>query len=110
MDALIIKKPWVDYILSGQKCWEIRGCSTKKRGTIELIQSKSGLVVGKCELIDCVKLDLGAYRHSIDKHFIKDVEILPYKSTFAWVLANPIRYEKPRPYKHPNGAVIWVKL
>lgn len=110
MDALIIKKPWIDYILSGQKCWEIRGCSTKKRGIIELIQSKSGLVVGKCELIDCIKLDLNTYKNSINKHCIKDVDTLPYNSTFAWILSSPVKYENPRSYKHPNGAIIWVKL
>ena len=110
MDALIIKKPWIDYILSNSKIWEIRGCATKKRGIIELIQSKSGLVVGYCELIDCIKLNLEKYKNSIDKHCIKDVEALPYKSTYAWVLSNPVRYEKPKPYKHHNGAVIWVKL
>lgn len=110
MDALIIKKPWIDYILSGQKIWEIRGTSTKKRGKIELIQSKSGSVVGCCDLVDCIKLDLEMYINSIDKHCIGHAKVLPYKSTFAWVIANPIRYEKPKSYKHPNGAVIWVKL
>lgn len=110
MDALIIKKPWIDLILAGEKIWEIRGCPTKKRGKIELIQSGSGLVIGCCDLIDCIKLDLSIYKNSIDKHCIKYVEVFPYKSTFAWVIANPIRYEKPKPYKHPNGAVIWVKL
>lgn len=110
MDALIIKKPWIDLILSGKKVWEIRGCLTNKRGTIELIQSGSGLIIGCCELIDCIKLDLKVYKKAIDKHCIKNVETLPYKSTYAWVITNPVRYEKPKPYKHPNGAVIWVKL
>ena len=110
MDALIIKKPWIDYILDGEKIWEIRGCATKKRGKIELIQSKSGLVVGCCDLIDCLKLSLEDYKKSIDKHCIKNVDKLPYKSTFAWVVSNPLRYEAPRKYTHPNGAVIWVKL
>lgn len=110
MDALIIKNPWIDYILSGQKSWEIRGCSTKKQGTIELIQSKSGLVVGCCKIIDCIKLDLEIYKNSVDKHCINNIKKLPYKTTYAWVLSNPVKYEKPRPYKHPKGAVIWVKL
>lgn len=110
MDALIIKKHWIDLILTGEKVWEIRGCATKKRGIIELIQSKSGLVVGKCELVDCIKLDLNHYKNSKDKHCIDNVDKLPYKITYAWILSNAVRYEKPRPYKHPYGAVIWVKL
>lgn len=110
MDALIIKKPWIDYILSGQKTWEIRGSLTKKRGEIELIQSKSGLVVGCCEIVDCIKLDLPTFKNSFNKHCISNLEVLPYKSTYAWVITNAVRYENPRKYKHPNGAVIWVKL
>ena len=32
MKALVIKQPWVDYILNGKKTWEIRGSNTKIRG------------------------------------------------------------------------------
>ena len=40
MKALIVKKPWIDYILDGIKTWEIRGSKTNIRGKIELIQRK----------------------------------------------------------------------
>jgi hypothetical protein len=33
-----------------------------------------------------------------------------YRNTYAWVLKNPRRLKKTVPYKHPSGAVIWVKL
>ena len=110
MKALIIKKPWIDYILEGKKTWEIRGCNTKIRGQIELIQSGSGLVVGSCEIVDCKELNLEDYKNNIDKHNIQDVTTLPYKKTFAWVIVNAKRYESPRKYKHPQGAIIWVNL
>ena len=110
MKALIIKKPWIDYILNGSKIWEIRGSKTKIRGQIELIQSGSGLIVGSCEIIDCKELTLEDYKNNIDKHNIQDVYMLPYKRTFAWVLLNANRYKIPRKYKHPNGAIIWVNL
>jgi len=111
MKGLIIKKPWIDFILDGMKSWEIRGSNTKIRGEIELIQSGSGLVVGKVDLIDCKELSLSEYQSSSDKHQIYDgLDSLPYKRTFAWIIKNPIRYKKPRPYKHPNGAIIWVNL
>lgn len=83
MKALIIKKPWIDYILNGSKVWEIRGSKTNIRGQIELIQSGSGLVVGSCEIIDCKELTLEDYKNNIDKHNIQDVDMLPYKRTFA---------------------------
>lgn len=110
MKALIIKKPWIDYILDGKKTWEIRGCNTKTRGQIELIQSGSGLVVGSCELIDCKELTLEDYKNNVDKHNIHDIDSLPYKRTYAWIITNAKRYETPRQYKHPNGAIIWVNL
>lgn len=111
MNALIIRKPWIDLILDGKKTWEIRSSNTHIRGEIELIQSSSGLVIGKCELVDSIQLDLKTYQSSSDKHCImEELDKLPYKKTYAWAIRNPIRYEKPRPYKHPSGAVIWVKL
>ncbi len=110
MKGLIIKKPWIDLILNGEKIWEIRGNNTKIRGEIELIQSGSGLVVGKCKIIDCLQLDLEKYKKSTDKHCIKNTAELPYKNTFAWVISEAIRYQTPKEYKHPNGAIIWVNL
>ncbi len=110
MKALIIKKPWIDYILDGQKTWEIRGSNTKIRGEIELIQSGSGLVVGKCNLIDSKELSLKEYQNNKDKHCVHDVNVLPYKQTFAWIVKDARRYSVPKKYKHPNGAIIWVNL
>lgn len=110
MKGLIIKKPWIDYILNGDKVWEIRGIKTKTRGKIELIQSGSGLVVGCCEIVDCIEITLQNYKQNVNKHCVANTDALPYKNTYAWVLKNPKRYEQPRKYKHPNGAIIWVNL
>lgn len=110
MRALIIKKPWIDYILNGNKVWEIRGCKTNIRGQIELIQSDSGLVVGSCNIIGCKELSLNDYSSNIDKHNIIKTEALPYKRTYAWIISDPVRYKEPRQYKHPQGAIIWVNL
>lgn len=110
MKALIIKQPWIDFILKGDKTWEIRGHKTKIRGEIELIQSRSGLVVGKCNLVDCIELSLNEYQRSTDKHCINNTTKLPYKKTCAWVISNAQKYKEARKYKHPNGAIIWVNL
>ena len=110
MKALIIKQPWIDYILDGRKVWEIRGSNTKIRGKIALIQSGSGLIIGECELMDSIPLDERTYKQGKEFHRIPNTETLPYKKTYAWVIANAIRYDSPKPYKHPNGAIIWVNL
>lgn len=110
MKALIIKGPWIDYILEGKKTWEIRGCKTNIRGKIELIQSGSGLVVGSCNIINCKELTLKEYSNNVDKHNILEIKTLPYKRTYAWIISDPVRYKEPRKYKHPQGAIIWVNL
>lgn len=110
MDILIVKKPWIDLILDGEKTWEIRGCDTKKRGRILLAESGTGLIRGSVELHHTCRLleeDFETYRrkHQIPCQF----EELPYKEPHIWWVRKPNRFEKPVPYKHPQGAVIWVK-
>ena len=111
--ALLIRHPWIDLILDGKKTWEIRGSRTAIRGTIALIPSASGTVAGACEVIDCVgPLSPHALRENAAKAGMGPAEavITRYRDTYAWVLTNPKRFNKPIPYEHPGGAVIWVKL
>lgn len=113
MDGLIIKKHWLDLILSGKKTWEIRGSDTKKRGRIALIESGSGHVVGTCKLVDSYPVTLDDMEANQDKHCIEPTLItithhLKYKYPNAWVLENAKRID-PVKYNHPQGAVIWVK-
>ena len=110
MKGLIIKKHWLELIFQGKKIWEIRGSKTNFRGKIKLIESGSGKVVGECCLVDCISLNLEDYASNKKLHQIDDANVLPYKKTYAWVLSNAKKYEVPRPYKHPNGAIIWVDL
>lgn len=39
-----------------------------------------------------------------------DLDKSPYKSTYAWLISNPIKYDKPIEHNHPMGAVIWVNV
>ena len=114
MKGLMIRSPWIEKILEGKKTWEIRGSNTKIRGTIALIRSGSGTVVGTCELVDVVgPLTLSELRNNTRKHGVKLNLIrntLPYKKTYAWVLSRVRTLKAPVPYKHPMGAVIWVNL
>jgi len=114
MKGLIIKTPWIDKILDGEKIWEIRGSKTKIRDTIALIKSGSGTVVGICDLEDVIgplsisKLKRSKSFHAISPNRFKNG--LPYSDAYAWVLSNVKRLNKPVPYDHPRGAVIWVNL
>lgn len=114
MKALLVKQPWIDKILSGEKPWELRGSRTKIRGPIALIQSGTGTVVGICELADVegplslAKLRRTVARHRVPPGYFKDGP--PYPKTYAWVLRGAIRFTRPVSYEHPSGAVIWVNL
>lgn len=110
MKCLIIKQPWIELILSGKKTWEMRSRPTNIRGRIGLIEQGTGLIVGEAELTDCMEsitnFDIGYCQHL---HKIEDIELLE-KWHIPWVLENAKRYEKPIPYKHPQGAVVWVNV
>lgn len=111
MKGLLIKEPWIDLILEGKKIWEIRSSNTKKRGEVFLIKSGTGKIFGKIQLINSFPLDDDEFFNSIDKHQIKNHgNRLPYKNTHAWVFDDPIIFDKPIEYSHPQGAVIWVNL
>ena len=114
MNALVIRKQWLDLILGGRKTWEIRGSATRVRGPIALIESRSGTVVGVCYLTVCVGPLTLKELHRAVRHHCADLEKfqskLPYRRTHAWVLAGARRLPRPIPYRHPPGAVIWVRL
>ena len=52
--GLIIKAPFMDWILSGRKPWELRSSHSKQRGPIALILQGSGTLVGVARLIDSI--------------------------------------------------------
>jgi hypothetical protein len=110
MDGLIVKKKWSDLILNGCKDLEIRGCNTKKRGVIAIIESGTGLIKGEVELYNSTPFSEKIQRlygmHWLTEHQIKE---LSYRTPYAWWLEHPVRYDSPIPYEHPQGAVIWVK-
>ena len=99
MKAISIKQPWANLIASGQKTIETREWSTRYRGQILLVSSKTpkiepaGYAVAVADLVDCramTKADEDAAQCSI------------YPNAFAWVLKN-IRAIEPFPVKGQLG-------
>lgn len=114
MNALIIKKEHLDKILSGEKTWELRGSRTNKSGPIALIESGSGLIVGTAFIVGCLgplydfELQLNSRKHRAE--LSQNGPLNRYKKVYAWELSNAKRLDKPIPYRHPQGAIIWVKV
>lgn len=113
MRALLIKREFLELIFAGKKIWELRGSRSQIRGPIALIESGSGTVVGICTLVEVIgPLTLKDMKDNAKRIGCKSSELTStyYKNTYAWVLGNIERLPQPVPYKHPSGAVIWVKL
>jgi hypothetical protein len=109
--ALVIKKHWLNLILSGEKTWEIRGSSTTRRGWIHLAESRAGgKLIGRARLVDCRSLSASSFMSYESKHRVADLSDVPYKTIFAWVLQDAQRFKNPLLYSHRPGAVIWVKV
>lgn len=113
--GLIIRAPYIDWILSREKTWEIRGIATARRGPIALIKAGTKSIVGFSNLVEVIgPLTLEQYIAARTYHN-DELEIgkqggLPYPKTFAWVLSDVVRLDLPIPYFHPPGAITWVKL
>lgn len=111
MKGLIIKEHWAELILSGMKTIELRSSNTKIRGTIGIIISGTGMIYGTVDLLDCIELNKETFYEKINEHCFEDgIEKVPYKKIYGWRLSNPQRFEKPIPYTHKQGCVIWVNL
>lgn len=106
--GLIVRQPWADMIVNGDKPWEMRAIRTKIRGQIAIITG--GHIIGEVELTDCLS-PLRTKTEAISTlpfHKVKDHELLG-KWKWPWVMERTVRYGDPIPVNVPRGAVIWVK-
>ena len=111
MKGLIIKSKWADLILNRDKTIELRSSNTNIRGTIGIIKSGSKKVYGTVDIIDSIPLNENLYNDYRNKHKVDlDYKNIKYKHLYGWVLENAIKFNKPIPYNHKQGCVIWVNL
>ena len=113
MDGLIIKKEWLDLILSGKKTLEIRGHDTKKiNQPIYLLESGSHKVRAVCKIKSSTLMtyqNWDKYKGNacLDLSFVGLNKW--YHAAYAWEIAEVEPIEDVWHYVHPKGAVIWVK-
>lgn len=114
LKGLIVDTPYIDYILSGEKTWEMRSRNCSIRGLVALIKKGTKTVVGVVNIVDAIgPLANDQLRSNTDKHRLTvnqldDPRIAKWNN--AWVLEHARKLPNPIPYKHPSGAVIWVSL
>ena len=110
LSAIPIRTPWIDKILAGTKTWEIRTKNTKKIGPVALIRSGSGTVVATAFLSEVKELTASFARANAGRMGMSASEAAASVGCYAWVLKDVVALKKPVPYKHPPGAVTWVRL
>src|SRR4051812_10539727 len=115
MKALIVAELWISAILRSEKTWEMRKTGCKLRGPMALIRKGLGHIVGTGEITDC-KPPLRTPEEYAEAEPYHGIPASQHAVTFTegwctpWVLANARTLAEPVPYKHPQGAVIWVNL
>lgn len=111
--GLVIIPDAVDLILCGEKAWEVRTTRTTKRGKFALIKKGTKTVYGVATLVDVVgPLSFESLINS-KKTGSRELGFLPKdaaKYKFAWQLEDVVVLERPVPYIHKAGSVIWVNL
>ena len=88
MRCLFVRAPFAGWIVDGVKTIEYRTRPTHIRGTIGIIQSKSGTVIGTVEIVGC------EWNEMLDH--------------YEWKLTNGERFATPLPYRPKTGAVVWI--
>ena len=113
--GLLVRDPYASQLLDGKKIWEIRGRPTQIRGPVVIIKSGTGQVFGTANLVRVLgPLDLedlvAAPELARDERDELRLHGLPYPKTYAYVFSNPKWFDHPIRYRHPSGAVTWVRL
>lgn len=112
--GLVIREPWIDLILSGQKTWEMRSQAPSYRGWIGLIRKGSGCVSAIARLaevgapLSMAEMVATIDRHQIPERMIRSGEVA--KWTTPWKLSDIRVLRRPVPYHHPNGAILLFTL
>jgi len=111
---LVVAEPWASLLVDGEKTWELRTTSTKVRGPIGIAAKGTGTIIGAVELVAVhgpfTRAEIAPYEHL---HRVPASSTSTYsgpKGLFAWEMAGAVRFDTPIPCRHPQGAVIWVRL
>jgi hypothetical protein len=112
--AIIVRSPWIEQILSGEKTWEMRSSRTTYRGRVGLIQKGTGLVVGAARLVDSLApIDAKTFGATWSKHRIPDNmcrQAFEAGWIYPWVIEACYRLTTPVFAGQRRGQVIWVPL
>ena len=106
--GLIVRKPFIDLILSGRKRYEIRKTSTRFRGKIALVWR--GRAYGTVRLTDVLRKPIEEldFLEPSERRFLERYS-KGLTHLFLWELRDPVRFIEPVPIFR-RGAQTWIRL
>lgn len=109
MEGLIVKQPFADLIIDGQKEWELRSRSPpNEKIKKELFLLSSGMVLGKIKITNHWELNSNELLKNQEKH-CSSINLDDEFYSHVWEIQVTKKYSKPKKYGHPMGARVWVK-
>ena len=97
---LIVRQPWLQLILAGQKTMEIRGAPY--RGKYFLGNKK--MIYGFVDFGQPIPITTDAQWNGLRHHHLVNAPNPPYKRTFGLPILS-VHGMSPTPFHHPRGAV-----
>lgn len=113
MKGLIVHKEWLDLIMEGDKTLEIRGTDTNIIDeTIYLLEAGSRRIRGTCKIHSTYPISCSDWHNEMLKHHVyisfKELKEI-YPKPYAWVLTQITEIKEEKYYRHPRGAVRWIR-
>lgn len=110
MEGLIVKQPFADLIINGDKTWELRSRSApKQKINKEILLLSSGFALGKVKITKCFEASKTELIANSEKHQCAlDASIENYYS-HVWEMNVIKKFQTPKKYHHLMGARVWIK-
>ena len=108
--ALIVTRPRIDLLLSGEKRVELRAMTSTKREVIGLIAKGTKTIVGVVRIADChgpltvAQLNELRHMHLVPAEYLEKEP----RWRWAWWMEEPRSLARPVPYPHKSGAQTFV--
>ena len=101
---MVLRPPWLDYILEGSKTMELRGCKSRK-GMVWL--GYNSKIYGRANITSTVTLTAEEFRAREPEHRWPADREIPYPNPCGLMLENVVKLPAPIPYWRPPCAIGW---
>lgn len=109
MEGLIVKQPYAELIINGEKEWELRSrCPPSKKLSKELYLLSAGTVLGKIKIDTHFEANKNDLEKNKNKHRSETSFLSEHHVSYVWKVQVIKKFSKPKKYIHPTGARVWV--